>query len=302
MAAAKAEGYPTHGIDIIIGFAPGGTTDLVSRIAATYLSKKWGVPINIINKPGGNSVPATLDVYNAAPDGYTLLGDAIGSASMMAVDVPNLPFKVMDRTFVNIISVNPQVIFVPKNSPINNLADLVAEAKKDPSTFTWVGAGVASIPLRQLLLATGVDIKQTKNISSPGAVSAAVLAASGDVKVGLSAVGPMLSPISAGLIKPIAVASKERVPSLPDVPTAIEQGFPTVMQDSWIALTGPPGLPDEVIAKWNEGIKEMDSDPEVLDKLKNLASVPHFTNSADFRAQVASEIDNFSVLWKAAGK
>src|SRR5262245_47174060 len=92
-AGAQEPAYPTRAIDIITGFAPGGTTDLVARLTAQYVGKKWNVPINVINKPGGNTVPANLDVYKATPDGYTLFADSIGSSSMLEVDVRSLPFK-----------------------------------------------------------------------------------------------------------------------------------------------------------------------------------------------------------------
>lgn len=96
--------YPTRAIDIICPMAPGGGTDVTDRLIAAYLNKKFRVPANVINKPGGNSVPACLEVYQAAPDGYTLLGDGTVSSYMLAVAVKNIPFKVMDRTFLVITS------------------------------------------------------------------------------------------------------------------------------------------------------------------------------------------------------
>jgi tripartite-type tricarboxylate transporter receptor subunit TctC len=293
------DAYPSRAIQLVSGFAAGGTTDLVARMAAQYLGDKWGVPINVVNKPGGNTVPAQVEVYGSAPDGYTLYADNIGSTSMLQISVPTLPFNVLDRTFVCMISSNSMLIFVAPDSPIKNLQDAIDEAKKDPENFTWTGVGVAEVPMRQMLSAAGVDIAKTKSVVSSGSVSAAVLAAGGNVKVGIAAVGPSISPVQSGLIRPIAIASDKRSPTLPDVLTGAEAGFPNVKVASWIGISGPPGLPDEVIKKWNEGIAEMVKDPAVVDQLSKLASVVDYRESADFKAQVAGELDEFKQLWKS---
>jgi tripartite-type tricarboxylate transporter receptor subunit TctC len=92
--------YPTRAIDLICGFSAGGGTDTNARVVADWLRRKWGVPLNVINKPGGGSIPANLEVYSAKPDGYTLMADCQSSAGMLEVSGVKLPFKVMDRSFV----------------------------------------------------------------------------------------------------------------------------------------------------------------------------------------------------------
>lgn len=297
--ADAKDGYPTRAIDVLTGFAPGGTTDLVARMAAQYLSKKWGVPINIINKPGGNTVPANVELYAAAPDGYTMFADNIGSSTMLTVSVPDLPFKIMDRTFTAMISSNSMLLMVAPNSPMNSLKEVAAEAAKSPEGFTWTGVGVAEVPMRQILRQANVDISKTKPVASSGSVSGSVLVAGGNVKFGIAAVGPSVSPVQAGLVKPIAVASEKRWPSLPNVPTAAEAGFPEVLVASWIGITGPPKLPDEVVQKWNEGISEMVKDPQIVEKLASMASVVDYKNPAQFREYINKELTELANLWRA---
>jgi tripartite-type tricarboxylate transporter receptor subunit TctC len=167
--AQSQEKYPTKPIEIINPFSPGGSTDLWSRIAAGYLNKKWGVPVNVVNKPGGNTLPACMQVYKAPPDGYTLLSDSTGSSTMLGIVVMDLPIKVMDRTFLAITGITPSLLIVPANSPYKTLADVIADAKKDPQNFTWSSLGGASsrdLSVRQFFRAIGVDFKKTKPVMS----------------------------------------------------------------------------------------------------------------------------------------
>lgn len=294
------EAYPTRPIDIIVGYGPGGSTDLTSRITAAYLRKKWNVAVNVINKPGGNTVPANLEVYNAAPDGYTLLGDPPGSSSMVGIVVRNLPFKVMDRTFVSLIAASTMCITVPSNSTLKSLKDIVDEAKKAPEYFTWNssgGTGTADLTMRQFTKAIGVDILKTKAIVTSGSGATAVLVAGSNIKMGITTVSACIPLIQAGMIRPLAVTSDERWPTLPNVPTAVELGYPTVRVLSWTGITGPPKLPSYIVDKWSVAIRDMVKDPEIISQLTNTGSIPYYKNAQAFREEVTKEIREVEELW-----
>lgn len=256
------------------------------------------MPINVVNKPGGNTVPANQALYAAQPDGYTLFGDSIGSSAILPTSVPNLPFNVMDRTFVSMVSSNSMLIFTGPNTGYKTLKDALDDAKKDPPNFTWTAVGVAEIPIRQMFAAVGVDIKQTKSVVSSGSVSATVLASNGSVKLGIAAPGSSISQVQSGLVKPLALAAEKRLENLADVPTTTEAGFPSVKVVSWIGISGPPKLPTYVVEKWNAGIKEMLADPVIVSQLKGFASIPDYRDSEAFRAEVDREIKEFAALWK----
>lgn len=295
---APTPAYPTRAIDLFTAFSPGGTSDLVARMTGQYLSKKWNVPVNVGNKPGGNTVPANVELYNAAPDGYTLMMDTIGSSSILPNSVPNLPFNVLDRSFVAMISSNSMLLFVGANSPFKTLKDVADEAKKDPASFTWTGVGVAEIPVRQFFKSIGVDVAKTKPVVSGGSVPATVLAANGSVKLALAAVGPSLAQVSSGIIRPLAIAADKRWASLPNVPTTAEAGYPTMKVVSWIGVTGPPKLPEHVLAKWNDAVKEMVKDPAILEEIRKFASVADYRDPKAFKEEVANEIKEIEALWK----
>ncbi len=139
LAQSQAK-YPTRAIDLICPFAPGGTTDLWARITAEFLKKKWGVPVNVINKTGGGGVPANLEVYKAAPDGYVMLTDNQSSCPFH-ITIKDLPYNIMDRTFIAIIAVTPSVFICNPKLPWKNLKDMEMDIKRDPGNFTWATTG-----------------------------------------------------------------------------------------------------------------------------------------------------------------
>jgi tripartite-type tricarboxylate transporter receptor subunit TctC len=298
--AEPQEKYPTRAIEIIVPFSPGGSTDLMARIIAPYMSKKWGVPVNVVNKPGGNTVPACLEVYNARPDGYTMLMDGTPSATLVVVAVKNLPFKIMDRTFISVIDTCPMLMMVSPNSPFKSLKDLEAEAKRDPEKLTWTslgGAGNQDLMLRQFFKAIGVDVLKTKAVMSKGGTEPITLTAGGHVKIGSSTVATALPAIGGGMVRPIVVTSKTRMSQIPDVPTSEELGYPTVTSSNWHSISGPPNLPASIVNIWNKALEEVVKDPDVISKMNNIGALPLYYNARETREMVQKEIEEVKELW-----
>jgi tripartite-type tricarboxylate transporter receptor subunit TctC len=292
--------YPTRAIDIIVPFSAGGGADLVNRIMTSYMRKSLGVPVNVINKPGGNTVPACLELYHAAPDGYTLLGDNNPTSSMLPIVVKNLPFKIMDRTFIAVTSISPMIIFVPFTSPIKSLKDLEMEAKKNPENFTWTsmgGAGSHDFVIRQFLKAIAVDILKTKPVMCQGGAQAAALTAGGHVVMGMNSIPSSLSVIKGGMVRPLAITSKNRWPDLPDLPTTEESGYPGIDYLYWNGTSGPPKLPSHVVEVWDKVLQEMLKDPEVISQLKNVGAIPFYRNAREAREYVLKEAEEVEKLW-----
>jgi tripartite-type tricarboxylate transporter receptor subunit TctC len=299
MQAQSQEKYPTRAIDLICPFSPGGTTDLWARITADFLKKKWGVPVNVINKTGGAGVPANVEVYQATPDGYTMLTENQSSCSFLEVSIKDLPFKVMDRTFVALIAVSPSVIICSSKSPWKNLKDLEVEAKKDPSNFTWaaLGAGAAEVLQRQFFKAIDVDISKTKPVIVRGMGEGDTLIAGGHIKMGSDAAPTSYSLVKGGMLRALAI-TQFRMPDLyPDVSTTAEQGYPTVNNAWWWGISGPPKLPPHIIAKWEEILQELLRDPEFVSKIKNSGGIINYQNPLEFRERVRKEMEQAVELW-----
>jgi tripartite-type tricarboxylate transporter receptor subunit TctC len=292
--------YPDKPIDIIVPLSAGGACDITSRIAAVYLSKKWRVPVNVINKPGGNTIPACLEVYQANLNGYTMLGDGTSSSYLLVVAIKNLPIKIMDRTFIAGLSSVPMMIIVPANSPFKSLKDLEAEAKRDPEAFTWSsmgGTGGPDIIVRQFLQSFGVDVRRTKPVIGKGGSDTAIFTAGGHVKMGVATPVSASALLKGGLVKPLAIADVKRHPDYPDVPTAAEEGFPDVDYVPWFGVSGPPNMPSNIVNIWNSALEEMSKDPESISKMKNAGMVPLYRNSQMIKDHVIRRMGQVEKLW-----
>ena len=275
--------YPTRAIEIIHPFAPGGATDITVRQVADYVKKKWGVPVNVVSKPGGRGIPAILEVYQATPDGYTMLADNSASSSMLAAaaaTTKDLPFEIMNRTFVAMVNANPYVIFVPSTSPFKTLKDFIEEAKKNTKDISYTAGPTAlEYAVRQLFSATGVDISKAKAVMVKGASEAVILAAGGHVTIGAAAVGTTLPSIKAQTIRPLLISSKNRWPDLPDLPSSAELGYPEVDTVYWSGISGPPKLPSYISNIWDKAIQEMLGDPGFISQMKNTGAIPFYHNA-----------------------
>lgn len=301
--AQSQETYPTRPIEIICPYAAGGASDLFLRTTASFLNKKWGVPVNVVNKTGGNAIPGVLSVYNASPDGYSMLGDGNSTSSMLGVAVKDVPFKIMDRTFVSMAIVAPVIFVVAPNAPFKDLKEVAAEARRDPGSFkwTWTGGGddTVGFTMRQFFKAIDVDILKTKVVSTSGGGQGMILVAGGHVTLGGTVVGGAASYLKGGTLRGLAITSKDRFPSWPDIPTTVESGYPSVNIMDWKGISGPPKLPAYVVAKWEKALEEILRDPEMIVKLKNIGAMPAYADAEATRKFVLKDTDELSKLWGA---
>jgi tripartite-type tricarboxylate transporter receptor subunit TctC len=263
----------------------------MGRVVAEALARRWKYSVNVVNKPGGNTIIGTNEVMRATPDGYTLLVDSPGSSSMQ-VDMKDLPYKVEQRTFVVRAAASPMAFIVPQSSPWKTLKDVVEAAKKDPGSLTWTSLGGASgvdLVMRQFFAAAGIDVPKTKMVTYPGASPACNSVAGGHVQLGAATAGTILPLVSGGSARCIAVTSTERLKELPAVATTGEQGFPSVNTQFWIGFSGPPGLSDYVLKAWTEAVSEVLKTPEVITKLARITSVPAFLGPEEFKHFILEE-------------
>jgi tripartite-type tricarboxylate transporter receptor subunit TctC len=299
------EKYPNRAISVIVPFSPGGSTDTSARAMADFLSKKWNVPVNVVNKPGGNTIPGTLEVYSAAPDGYTMLADGQPMSTLLDVVIKDLPFKVLDRTFVAMTVMNPIITITPASSPYKTFQDLVNDAKSDPENFTWDSLGGVSgddFAGRMIFNAIGVDVAKTKPVMAKGGADAALLAAGGHIKMADPAIISAWPHIQAGTVRVLAIALKERDPILKDVPTHAELGYPSVFCPFWLGVSGPPKLPPEISEIWSQAVKEMMSDEEYLSKVKKMFFRPFYHTPKEMVNYIMEEKKRAREVYKIEAK
>jgi tripartite-type tricarboxylate transporter receptor subunit TctC len=219
---------------------------------------------------------------------------------MLPVLVNQLPFEVLDRTFVSTIYSFAQIFVVPPNSPFKSMKDLETEAKRSPETFTWTsmgGSGSQDVTARQFFRAIGVDVSKTKPIVAKGGGEAGTLTAGGHVVMGIVAPGVAFPLIKGNLVIPLAITSEQRLSSVPDVPTTTEVGYPSVNFNQWSGISGPKNLPSAIVGIWDKAVQKMIKDPKFISKLDNMGISVTYRDAGDTKNHVIKETDQIKDLW-----
>ena len=300
----SASGYPARPIELLVPFGAGGANDQAARWIAGYFQARWGVPISVVNLPGGGGVIGTLRAYRAAPDGYTMLVESHATAALMAAANSELPFDWRKRTWVARSNLDPVFYFVKSDSPWNSLDDAVAAAKANPHAFSWSSAGPSAIgtwAMGQLLVGQGVAPTETNNVSFSSGAEAITAVAGGQVLMGAQQYSEVKPQVAAGLIKLLAGVAPERAPDFPDVPTVGERGYEDLTMTGWQGICGPPGLPADVTQFWIEELERAVQDPEFRKRASDIGKVIALLTGADFEQWVAEQYEDALPLAEAMG-
>ena len=301
---AAAQDYPTKPIEIVVPFVPGGGTDLIARLVADYMGKKWAQPILVVNKPGGGGmIGARAALKDSRPDGYTVLMD-IHTTSSMHIGAWKTPqLTLADRKYAARIVRDPMVFAVKTDAPWKSFKELSDWVKAHPDELIWSSVGPSG-PSRYTafdwLIQIGVDPTKTRMVITEGAADSFTKLAGGHVVLAIQSVAEAHALTTAGKIRLLAVLSPSRVKYLPNVPTAEEQG---VMKGTrvqwWAAVAFPSATPDPIVKKWESAIAEMVKDPAFLAGTDRNNMNIDFLNAADTRAFVQKEVESYTDM---AGK
>ncbi len=301
-AYSGAKDWPDKTITVIIPWSAGGGTDVAGRILIPKLSKILGVPIQAVNKPGGSGIIGTLEAVKSPPDGYTLFIDCGGTSSIQYAWSENLPYKVEERTYVARATSSPRCLIVPASSPWKTVDDLVNATRTNPAGISFAligGTGVPDVVIAQFraaLIAKGVDVSKTRPISYKGTGEVVIAIAGGHASY--SAAGPDSASalVDAGKTRILGVTSAGRYKGWPNVPTMAEIGFPSVDMVFWVGLSGPPGLPANIIKILDNAVREALSDPEVIAKLDKVGIEPFYKPGDAYRKFVIDEGEAIKAL------
>lgn len=297
--------YPTRQIELVVPFGAGGGVDLSARTVADYLSKEWGQPIVVTNKPGGGGIiGAQYALKEAKPDGYTVLVNNNSSTTMYEAGNSNPTLKIEDNKFASRIAQGSLAFGVKADAEWKDLKEFSDWVKKNPEKLTWASvgpAGFSAFGVAEWLKSIGVDFKKTSMVSSEGASDSTAKVAGGHVVLAVHTVGEMAALTEAGKLKLLAVSSEERNPLFPDVPTAKELGFDNLTVKWWTGLSFAPGTPDEIVKKWDEAVAKMQKDEAFIGELEKIKLEPAYLNSSDFAKSVKDEKDRFTKLAEEAG-
>ncbi len=292
-SSALAQTWPAKPITLIIPFPPGGSTDIVGRIAADGMARELGQPFVVDNRGGAGGAIGAKAIADATPDGYTLGIATISTHVVNPIVHTDLRYDPLrDFSFVSQIAAVPNVLAVHPSVPAGNMAQFIAYAKANPGKLNFGTPGIGS--LGHLIGETfmySVNVKMT-HVPYRGAGPALNDALAGQVQVLFDNLPSSLPHIHAGKLRALAVASATRVSSLPEVPTFAETGQPLVNDPSWFGVIGPARLSPETVAKLHAALVATLKQPEALKRLEAAASVPVGNSPEAFRKVVADALDN----------
>ncbi len=296
-----AASYPSRPITIVVGFPPGGATDIVARMVAAKLSQSLGQPVIVDNKPGASSNIATENVVRSRPDGYTLLVETIANATNMSV-YKNLKYDTArDLSPIIQFMSSPSVLVVNSSLPAKDVKSLISLAKSQPGKLSYASSGVGGSPHlagEMLKLRAGVDIL---HVPYKGATPALTDVMSGTVSMGFMTSLGALPFMQSGQLRPLAVAYPSRLPELPDVPTMAEAGLPDFEVNSWNGLAAPAGTPQPIIDKLNREVDKILAMPDVRKQLQTLGAQAVGGSSKQFSDYVQAETRKWREVVQTAG-
>lgn len=300
--ASLAQGaYPSRPISLVVPTATGGTTDLSARMLAQPLGVALGQSLVVENKGGGNGAIAAAFVKRAEPDGYTLLMQYSGYHVITpVVSKTPLPWAQKDRRPVANVLSAPQIIVVRADLPVKTLADLGAYAKAHPGKLNYASSGNGS-----LQHVTGAMLEQQAGVQMvhvpyKGTGPALQDLLGGQVDLTFGTAPPFMPHIQAGKLRVLAVTGASRLPSLPDVPSTAEAGFPKLDASSWFAVFAPAATPDAVVQKLAGEIGRVVNTPAFRKLAQDQGATADFQDPAQLAARVTADLARWSQLAKTA--
>ena len=302
-AVGQAQTYPTKTIKIVVPYPAGGPTDLVGRTLAEALTKALKKPVIVENKVGAGGTIGSDSVVKSAPDGYTLLLGLMGPMSIAPKIAPNLPYDPQkDLAPIRLVALMPEVLVARPTLGLKTLGDVVAYGKANPGKLTIASAGNGSLPhlaAELLKRETGID---ALHVPYRGAAPAVNDLLGGQVDL-MFGDGPVVLPqILGNLLVPVVMATDKRLPALPDVPTSIEAGFPTVRSENWYGVLAPKGTPRPIIEALDQAIAAAMSEPKVEESFTKLGVyIVKDGTPETFGTFLAAQLDKWGSLAKDVG-
>lgn len=300
IGSAMAQDYPTRPVKWVVGYPPGGATDIIARLIGQRLQEKLGQPFVIENKPGAGNNIATESVINATPDGYTLL--LVNPANYINTSLyQNLKFNV-PRDIAPVASFNrvPNVMTVNKDVPANTVAEFIAYVKANPGKVNLASSGNGtSVHLSGEMFMAMTGAKMT-HVPYRGAAPALTDLIGGQVQVIFDNMSSVLQHIKGGTLRALAVTSTQRSPQLPDTPTVADT-VPGYEASALFGMGAPKDTPKEIIAKLNAEVNAILAEPAIKARLIELGGEPLIQTPEQFGKDIVAETEKWKKVVEGAG-
>ena len=301
LGAHAQANYPNKPVKVVVGFSAGGSTDVVARLMARELTEALGQTFVVENKPGGGSNIATDFVAQAPADGYTLLFVAVTSTINQTL-YPNVKFD-LNRDFdaIALGAKLPNVLVVHPSVPAKTVKELIAWNKANPDKVSYSSSGSGtSIHMAGELFKVRTGLK-TQHVPYKGSAPALADLMGGQVQFMFDNMPAAWPQVQAGKLRALAVTTKKRSPTAPDLPTMEESGVAPFDVTSWFGMVAPKGTPKDVIDKVNKAMNAAFDKPEVKAAYAKLGAVAEHTTPAQFSQFIKSEVSNWAPVVKASG-
>ena len=300
--AAVAQVYPAKPIHLIVGFAPGGVTDIVARALGQKLYERLGQQVVVDNRAGGSGAIAAVMTAKAPPDGYTLLMSSISTMATNVSTVAHLPYDPLrDFAPVTLVLVTPYLATVNAALPANNLRELIALAKAQPGRLNFGSSGTgggAHLAVELFKVMAGIELTHVPYKGSSLALNDLL---GGHIQLTFSQPPIVLAHIRGGKLKGLAISSAHRLAALPEFPTLAESGVAGYEATSWQGLVAPAGTPRAIVMKLNSELRRALQLPEIGARLAAEGSEAGSTTPEEFGAYIRNEIAKWARVVKTSG-
>jgi tripartite-type tricarboxylate transporter receptor subunit TctC len=299
---ASAQAYPSKPVRMIVGFPPGGGTDVVARVISQKLSEWWGQAVTVENRAGATGTIGADVVAKSSPDGYTLLMGHVNSHGIAPNLFAKLPYDpIRDFAAVAYVGYVPNVLAVHPSVNVKSVKELVTLARSQPGKMNYASSGNGSTQhlagelFKQL---TGTDIVHVPYKGSGDAIKDLL---GGVVAMNFDTMPPVLPHIQAGKLRGLAISTPKRLAQLPEVPTFIEEGITGFDVANWYGVMAPAATPRDLVTRLNADINKAMQVPEVRQRLEAVGTQLREQSAAEFEAYMKSEVAKYSKLIKAIG-
>ncbi|NMJ43259.1 tripartite tricarboxylate transporter substrate binding protein [Roseomonas sp. JC162] len=300
-APALAQAYPSRPITLLVGFAPGGGTDIIARFLAPALQEEFGQAIAVENRPGASGTLAVLALSRARPDGYTMLMTTISASAVVPPLMSPPPFDIhRDQTAVVHAATVPLVCVVPANSPSRTLPDLLERARQKPGDLNYSSSGVATQQhLAAELLASQAGVRMT-HVPFRGTGQAVNEILAGRIDLAIDTFPTYLPHIRSGAVRALAVTMPERVEWLPETPTVAELGFPGFDAVVWYMMMAPPGIPQPIADRWVAAVNKAYRNQELRRRIVDAGFLVGGGTQQQAAAMLRNDAERYSALVRNA--
>ena len=296
--AAAAEAWPSRPVRLIVTLGPGSGVDIGARLFADKLSQRWGQSVVVENRPGGDGMVA-ITAFLGAHDDHVLLVSPVSSFTAHPYFHDTLPYDPKDLIPIARISKTVVAVSVPVSLGVNTLKELEALARAKPGQLNWTTAtGFTDFVFAGYLHSVGLTMAK---VPYKNPVSAVNDLAEGRIQVYMPAYAIVRPQVIAGKVKVLAVTNHDRAPAIPNAPTALEAGYPSLEFDGLVGLFGPPGIADAVRNKIAADVKAVAAEPDVVAKLTATGQIVSPGDSAEFATSIAQQRAQVAAVAKLFG-